>query len=422
MRAEILCVGTELLLGNIVNTNAAKIARDLAAYGVDVFWHSTVGDNQERCSEAIAACWARNDALVITGGIGPTPDDCTREALAAVLGVELHCPPEQVAALERRYAAWGRTPSGSSLKQAALPVGCQPLANPTGSAVGILAAPDSGPFAGKSLYVLPGVPSEMVRMLAESVLPDIRQRFGLETGLFARVLRTRNLGESVIADRLHDLLTECTNPTVATYVKTSEVEVRLTARARDAAAAAELFEPLEATIRARIGEFVFGADSDGLEVQLGALLRTKGAALATAESCTGGQIGQMLTSVPGSSDYYRGGVVAYDNGVKERLLGVSAQLLADEGAVSAACAAAMAQGAAQALEADFGLATTGIAGPGGGSADKPVGLVYLALYDRSTGATVTQEKQLTGDRAQIRERTALAALELACRQLTGSQP
>ena len=169
-------------------------------------------------------------------------------------------------------------------------------------------------------------------------------------------------------------------------------------------------------------ECIFGADSEGLEVQLGNLLRAQSATLATAESCTGGQVGQMLTSVPGSSAYYRGGVVAYDNSVKERLLGVSVELLAREGAVSAACAGAMAQGAAEALDAQIGLATTGIAGPDGGSAEKPVGLVYLALYDRSTGALVTQEKQLTGDRAMIRERTALAALEMAVRQLTGSKP
>src|ERR1035438_2484968 len=182
MRAEIVCVGTELLLGNIVNTNAAAIARDLAVFGVDVFHHSTVGDNITRCAETLRTALARADAVVVTGGIGPTPDDCTREALAEVLGVKLKRPPELLAGLEARYAGWGGTP-GSSLKQIDLPDGTQPIANPTGSAVGILATPEHGPYAGRAVYVLPGVPSEMTRMLAESVLPDLRARFSLDSGL-----------------------------------------------------------------------------------------------------------------------------------------------------------------------------------------------------------------------------------------------
>ena len=421
MRAEIVCVGTELLLGNIVNTNAAHIAQDLAVYGVDVFWHSTVGDNLTRCADALQLALERNDAVIVTGGIGPTPDDTTREALALVLGVGLERPTELLAVLEARYAAWGRQPSLSSLKQADLPSGCAPITNPTGSAVGVLAAPSHGPYAGKVIYVLPGVPSEMARMLGESVLPDLRARFGLHTGLVARVLRTRNIGESVLADRLSDLLTECTNPTVATYVKTGEVEVRLTCRARDAAEADLLFAPLEIAIRERIGEFIFGVDAQGFEQQLGGLLRAGGRTLATAESCTGGAVGDRITAVPGSSEWYLGGVVAYSNEVKTSLLDVPQAVLRDAGAVSEACARAMAQGVARRLGADYGLATTGIAGPTGGGAHKPVGLVYLALHDTATGETVACERRLTGDRAQIKERTALAALELACRQLAGSK-
>jgi nicotinamide-nucleotide amidase len=420
MRAEIVCVGTELLLGNIVNTNAAAIARDLAVWGVDVYHHSTVGDNIARCAETLRTALGRAEAVVVTGGIGPTPDDCTRDALALVLGVELIRPPELLAGLEARYATWNRKPSGSSFKQIELPAGTQAIPNPTGSAVGILAAPREGPYAGRAVYVMPGVPSEMTRMLAESVLPDLRTRFGIDSALFARVLRTRNVGESVLADELHDLLTECTNPTVATYVKTGEVEVRLTCRARSRAEAEALFAPLEADIRARLGAAVFGADDQGLEERLGELLRARGATLATAESCTGGLVGERVTSVPGSSSYYLGGVVAYDNRVKENLLEVSAEVLAHSGAVSGECAAAMARGVGRRLGASLALATTGIAGPDGGTADKPVGLVYIALWEADGDQVIVDERRFTGERAQIKERTALAALELACRHWTGS--
>ncbi|MBI5832962.1 MAG: competence/damage-inducible protein A [Armatimonadetes bacterium] len=422
MRAEIVCVGTELLLGNIVNTNAAAIARDLAVWGVDVYHHSTVGDNPERCAEVLRTAMLRADAVIVTGGIGPTPDDCTREALAAVLGVELVRPPELMAVLEARYAAWGRKPSASSLKQAELPAGCLPINNPTGSAVGVLAAPSEGPFAGHAVYVLPGVPSEMERMLAEGVLPDLRARFGLTTGLWQRVLRSRNLGESLIADRLADLLTGSTNPTVATYVKNAEVEIRLTCRASDASQAESLFAPVQAEILQRLGDFIYGLDDEGYEKQIGRLLAERGALLATAESCTGGQIGDLVTSVPGSSGWYRGGVVAYSNALKQSLLAVDEGVLAEQGAVSEACARAMAEGVVASLDADFGLAVTGIAGPDGGTDAKPVGLVYLAICDRRAAVTVVKERKFTGTRALIKERTALAALELACRYMNGSEP
>lgn len=422
MRAEIVCVGTELLLGNIVNTNAAAIARELAVWGVDVYHHSTVGDNLERCAETLRTAMGRADAVIVTGGIGPTPDDCTREALAAVLGVELVRPPELLAVLEARYAAWGRKPSASSIKQAELPLGCLPINNPTGSAVGVLAAPSEGPFAGRAVYVLPGVPSEMERMLAEGVLPDLRSRFGLTSGLWQRVMRSRNLGESVIADRLADFLTGSTNPTVATYVKNAEVEIRLTCRAADEATAEVLFAPVQAAIMERLGEYIYGLDDEGYEKQIGRLLSERDARLVTAESCTGGQIGDLVTSVPGSSRWYRGGVVAYSNALKQSLLGVEEAILTEQGAVSEACARAMAEGVAVSLDADFGLAVTGIAGPDGGTDAKPVGLVYLAFFDRQAARTVVMEKKFTGTRALIKERTTLAALELACQYMMGSEP
>lgn len=415
MRAEIVSVGTELLLGNIVDTNAAYIARQLAIYGIDAFWRSTVGDNLDRCAATLATALERSDAVIVTGGIGPTPDDATRGALARALGVPLERRPELVAEIEAFYAARGREPNAAAWRQADLPAGAEVIPNPTGTAPGILAVQGQ-----RVVYVLPGVPSEMVRMLHESVLPDLRRRFGLADGLFCRVLRCRGIGESDLATRLDDLLREAVNPTVATYVKTAEVEVRLTVRAADATAAEALLAPLEAIVRERAGEWIYAVDDEGLEVQLGRLLRAAGATLATAESCTGGMLGETLTRVSGSSDYYVGGVVAYANAVKQRLLGVPADLLECAGAVSAAVAGAMARGVCAALGADLGLAVTGIAGPGGGTAEKPVGLVFVAVYDQRVDTVEVAERRLRGDRAAIRERTVLEALELACRRLAGS--
>lgn len=415
MRAEIVSVGTELLLGNIVDTNAAYIARHLAQYGVDAFHRSTVGDNLARGATTIRQAWERSDAVIVTGGIGPTPDDATRASIAMALGVELERRPELMRGIEERYARRNRIPTEAAYKQADLPVGAEVIVNPTGTAPGILFPRD-----GKTLYAMPGVPSEMVRMLHDSVLPDLRQRYQLTDGLFPRVLRCRGIGESDIATLLDDFLTDSRNPTVATYVKTGEVEVRVTAVAADAAAATALIAPVEAEIRARMGDYIYGVDDEGLNAIVGRMLIERGATLVTVESCTGGQLGDQITAVPGSSQYYRGGVIAYSNELKKNLLGVPDDLLQEHGAVSAACAKALAEGAAARLEADYAIATTGIAGPDGGTPEKPVGLVYIAVCDRRAGVTEVSEQQLRGDRAMVKERTVLAALEAACRQIAGS--
>ncbi|MCC7495410.1 MAG: competence/damage-inducible protein A [Fimbriimonadaceae bacterium] len=414
MRAEIVSIGTELLLGNIVDTNAARIARDLATYGVDAFHQSTVGDNLERCAETIRTALGRAEAVIITGGIGPTPDDCTRAALALALGVPLERREDLCEVIRERYRNYGRQPTEAAFRQADMPLGAAVIVNPTGTAPGILVTPP-----GQAVYVMPGVPYEMVRMLEESVLPDLRQRFGLDHGIFPRVLRCRGIGESDIATQLDDLLTGCQNPTVATYVKTGEVEVRITARATDAAAAAALSAPLEEIVRKRIGSYIFGVDKEALEVQLAAALLPLGRTLAVAESCTGGRLAARLTAQAGSSAWFRGGVVAYANAVKERVLGVPGALLAQFGAVSAECAAALASGVCEACDADYGVAITGIAGPGGGSAEKPVGLVYVAVYDRTVAAVAGVERRFSGDRGAVQERSVLEALELALRQVAG---
>lgn len=415
MTAEIVSVGTELLLGNIVNTNAAHIARALAVFGVDVYYHTTAGDNLARATATIRTALERSDAVIVTGGIGPTPDDCTRDAIAGALGVGVEQRAELVAQIDERYARRGRTPNAAAYKQALIPVGAEAMVNPVGTAPGILATRD-----GKAIYAMPGVPFEMERMLDETVLPDLRARFGLTTGLFARVLRTRGIGESDLAQHLADLLESATNPTVATYVKTGEVEIRLTARATDAAAAQRLFEAPEWEIRARVGSFIHATDDERDEERLGERLTSAGWRLVTAESCTGGWLGEQITRVPGSSGWYLGGVVAYSNALKERLLGVDPAILAGPGAVSAECAAAMARGAVERLGGECGVSITGIAGPDGGSGEKPVGLVYLGWYDVEGHGEVT-EHRFPGGRAGVRERAVLAALETACRQLTRSK-
>ncbi|NUQ00470.1 MAG: competence/damage-inducible protein A [Armatimonadetes bacterium] len=416
MRAEIVSVGTELLLGNIVNTNAAYIAQELARFGIDVYHHSTVGDNLSRCAETIAMALSRCDAVIVTGGIGPTPDDATRAAIATALGVELEERPELVEVIRERYARRQREPNKAALNQANMPVGSEVIPNPTGTAPGILAATD-----GKALYAMPGVPSEMKRMLHESVLPDLRERFELDSALYVRVLRCRGIGESDLAEHLREMLETYSNPTVATYVKTGEVEVRITARARDESAADELIAPVEEVVRERIGQHIYAVGADAYEEQLARLLRETDRTLATAESCTGGLIGDRVTAVAGSSAYYVGGVVAYSNAVKESLLGVRAEVLQRDGAVSEAAAKAMARGVAERLGADWGLATTGIAGPDGGTAEKPVGLVYVAVYDRHEGEATAVELRLSGDRSTIKERTVLEALELVCQRIAGSK-
>lgn len=413
MRAEIVSVGTELLLGNIVDTNAAYLARALAVYGVDVFHHSTVGDNLDRGAATIRAALDRADAVIVTGGIGPTPDDATRAAIAQALGVPLERRVELIEAITRRYQDRGRTPTAAAFKQADIPAGAEVIVNPVGTAPGILAVE-----RGKALYAMPGVPYEMERMFTDTVLPDLRARYALDSGLFVRVLRLRGIGESDIATHLDDLLTGSVNPTVATYVKTGEVEVRVTTRAADRAAAEAVIGPVEADIRRRIGDFVFGVDGEDLELQLGRALVEAGLTLAVAESCTGGRLGDRITAVPGSSRYFLGGVVAYANAAKETLLGVPAATLAQHGAVSGAVAEALARGAAERFGATIGVGTTGIAGPDGGTPDKPVGLVYIGVYDRRSKQAVTVERRFGGDRAAIKERTVIEALELALRQAT----
>ena len=372
--AEILCVGSELLLGSIVNSNARWLADQLAALGLAHYRQQVVGDHRGRLIAALQSASRRCRLLITTGGLGPTPDDLTTEAIAAAFDTPLEERPEVWADIQTKLVRRGRTPSPTVRRQALLPVGATLLPNPTGTAPGMIWTP----LPGFTLLSFPGVPSEMKAMWEATAVPWLRQS-GLAEGVFAsRILRFWGVGEATLAEQLADLLAG-TNPTVAPYAGAGEVTLRLTAAAADRAAAEGLLAPLEAELRARTGTACFGDGDDSLASVVLAALRQRGQSLAVAESCTGGGLGAALAAVPGASDVFVGGVIAYANAAKQQLLGVPAALLREHGAVSDPVARAMAEGVQRQTGSTWALAVSGIAGPGGGSPDKPVGLVHLAL-------------------------------------------
>ncbi|MFB3881165.1 MAG: competence/damage-inducible protein A [Armatimonadota bacterium] len=435
MQVELFSVGTELLLGQIVDTNAAYLAGKLSELGVNVYHKTTVGDNAERLAAALRISLGRSDVVLATGGLGPTKDDITAAVVAQVMGVGLVEDPISAAKIrsfarergltlrgagEARACTELRPASESSafaldslLKQAVVPEGAQVVPNPVGTAPGFICTRE-----GKTAIALPGVPTEMRAMAEQTVLPYLANRSASEDGssvILSRTLRLAGIGESQAEAELADLIDAQSNPTIAPYAKTFEVHIRVTARAADRGAAQALIAPVEAEIRRRLGEHCYGADDETLEAVIGGMLRAGGLTLAVAESCTGGLLGHRITNVPGSSDYFLAGLTSYSNESKTRLLGVPAELIAEHGAVSRETAQAMAEGVRRAVGADVGVSTTGIAGPTGATPAKPVGLVYLARSDES--GTVTEELRLRGDRLMVKERAAQSALFLLYRGL-----
>ena len=371
---EILCIGTELLLGNILNSNARWIAEELARLGLPHFRQSVVGDNPERLRDAVLEASGRCRVLICTGGLGPTPDDLTTETLASTFNVPLQHRPEVMADIATKLQARGRTMAAGTEKQALLPQGAAVLPNPTGTAAGMIWTPQPD----FTVLTFPGVPSEMQAMWQQTAEPWLQQQ-GLAQGTFrSRQLRFWGIGESTLAERVAPYL-EYTNPTVAPYAGLGEVKLRITAWGENSDDADALIAPVEQAIRQIGGQDCFGGDNDSLASVVLDQLRQRGQTLAVAESCTGGGVGSALTGVSGSSDVLLGGVIAYANRIKQDLLGVPTELLEREGAVSASVVEAMAQGARQQLSSDWAIAVSGIAGPGGGSAAKPVGLVHLAV-------------------------------------------
>ncbi|HEY9736991.1 MAG TPA: competence/damage-inducible protein A [Trichocoleus sp.] len=372
--AEVICVGTELLLGDILNSNAQFLAQQLANLGIPHYYQTVVGDNPTRLKRAIAIACERSRLLIFTGGLGPTPDDLTTETLADFFDAPLEERPEVWADIEHKFLSRGRPLPASNRKQALLPRGAQVLPNRTGSAPGLIWQPRSG----LTLMTFPGVPSEMKAMWTETAVPYLKTQGWSQGVIASRMLRFWGIGESALAEKVAPYL-EQENPTVAPYAGEGEARLRISARADSQTTALALIEPTEAAIVALTGMDCFGQDDDTLALVVGELLRSHQYTLAVAESCTGGGLGQAITAVSGSSAYFQGGVIAYDNAVKVNLLGVDPKTLDTLGAVSGPVAEQMALGVQQRLQTHWGLSITGVAGPGGGSPEKPVGLVHIGL-------------------------------------------
>lgn len=400
---EVISIGTELLLGQIVDTNAAWLSARLAEIGVGVYRRTTVGDNLSRIVAALQESLARADGVITIGGLGPTEDDLTREAMASVLGEPLVLDEGEAARLKAFFETRGREATPRQLRQAMRPVSAQPLPNPNGTAPGLYAE-----WQGKPIFALPGPPHEFQPMVTDHVLPRLTARTGGRV-IQSRVLRLCGIGESDAEAQLQDLI-QSENPTLAPLAKLGEVHFRITARAESPAQAQQLIAQMEQQVRARLGAYIFGTDDTTLEQAVVQSLIEAGQSLAVAESCTGGLLGHRITSVPGSSEVFLGGVISYSNALKEALLGVPREVLATHGAVSEPTARAMAEGVRQRVGSWWGIGITGIAGPGGGTPEKPVGLVYVGVSD-PTG-TIVRHQIFPGDRHTVKYRATQYALWL----------
>jgi nicotinamide-nucleotide amidase len=409
----VVAVGTELLLGQVVDSNSAWIGEHLATAGIDSHFQVKVGDNQARIVTAIQQALARSDAVICCGGLGPTQDDITREAIAEVLGVPLELDDEVAARIEQMFAGRFRTMAVNNLRQAEVPRGAVVIPQTRGTAPGLICR-----LGDRTIYAVPGVPHEMREMVERAVLPDLVSRSGESATIVSRTLRTWGLSESGLAELLADRMAAldaapAPAPTIAFLASGIEgIKVRITAKAATDEAARRLIVVEEAAIRELLGPAVFAADDDNMEAAVGQLLLERGLTLGVAESLTGGLVGSRLSSVPGASDWFRGSIVAYASDVKRKLLDV-----ADGPVVSELAAEEMAAGAATALGADLGLALTGVAGPTE-QEGQPVGTVWIGMAVE--GATSARLLRLFGDRDQIRQIATISALDLLRRRLLES--
>ena len=405
MNAVVIAVGDELVTGQTVDTNSAHLAMELSRLGVSAVEHRTVGDCGRDIRAAIERAAGAADVVVVSGGLGPTADDVTRQALADAMGAELVLHEPSLRRIEEFFRARGRVMQPTNRIQAMVPAGAEPLENSLGTAPGIAAR------VGKALvFVVPGVPSEMRRMFENQVSPRLPRGEG--TTVY-RVIHSFGRGESDVASLIADLMERGREPAVGTTVAAGMVSVRIVSRGADRNVAAGRAGEVAAEVRRRLGDLVVGEDGDAKDAMaaaVGDLLRRRRQTLATAESCTGGLVGELVTAIPGSSDYYVGGVVAYANRIKHRMLGVPDLAISRHGAVSEPVAAAMAEGCRKAFGADWAVSTTGIAGPAGGSEEKPVGLVYIGLAGHR-GVHVNRDV-FPGTREIVRLRASLTALNL----------
>ena len=406
MRCEVLAIGTELLLGQIVDTNSAWIGEQLAQAGIDSYEHRQVGDNLPRMVKALRELLDGSDSVIICGGIGPTPDDVTREMIAEVMGVELERRPELVEWMAGLFGGRGRDMPANNLRQCDIPIGAEPIPNSVGTAPGIRA-----PIGDQVVYAVPGVPYEMQLMLSEQVLPDLLRRAGQQSAIVSRSLKTWGASESGLAEMIADRVDAQTNPTIAFLARGIEgIVVRITAKAATRKEAEALIEPEERAVRAILGDLVFGVDEQTMESVVLDLLRERGLTLGLAESVTGGLVASRLVAMPGTSDVLKGSIVAYSTDVKRSVLGVEAEKVVSEEA-----AGELATAARRVLGADVGLGVTGVAGPEEQDG-QPAGTVFfgLAVGDAPVEAVGVR---LPGQREMVRQFATISLLNLLRQRL-----
>ena len=407
MRAEIVSIGTEILLGEIIDTNSAYVAARMPALGIDVYYKHVVGDNQGRLVEVLRRAWERSDLIITTGGLGPTEDDLTRESIAELMGEQVSVDPDLEEALRARYRARNAVMPERNIKQAWLIPSARAIANPRGTAPGWWVEKD-----GKIIASMPGPPAEMNRMWDEEVAPELLKR-NPGIVLVKRTLKTAGLGESNVDELLSPLL-KTTNPSVGIYARADGVHVRLAAKAPSPAQAESLIAPIESQMRSLLAPHVWGIDDDTFESVIGQMLKERGLTLAAMESCTGGLFSDTITNVAGSSAYFRGGIVSYMTDVKETM-GVDPSVISEHGVVSQQTANAMALAVRERLQADIGVGITGVAGPDPQDG-VPVGQVYIAVAT-GDGAPEEVSFQFPQSRAAIKRRAVTQAILLLYRAL-----
>jgi len=411
MKTELIFTGTELLLGHVLNTHAQYLGKRLSDMGLEIGLQTTVGDNWNIMEDILLTALKRSDLIVVTGGLGPTADDLTKEVVCSVTGVPLELDKDALSKITDFYEKRGIKITEGAVKQALFPKGSIILPNDCGTAPGAILEKD-----GKMIVLLPGPPREMTTMFENYVVPYIDQKCrGREVTKY-KVIKLTGISESAVQEKIKDLGGRG-NPEIAYVAKPGEIQVRVTARSQSPIEAENLVNQLFIEIEDRLKEHIFGYDDELIEEVTGRLLASSRLTLATAESCTGGLISAKLTSLAGSSVFYKGGIVAYSNEVKEKLLGVPGEVLERYGAVSRETAFAMAHGVRRVIGADLGLAVTGIAGPSGGTPEKPVGLVYISLA--TADGQFCQRYIFPGNRQAVRQGVSNAALDLVRRHLLG---
>ncbi len=404
MDAEIISVGTELLLGQIINTNAQYISQQLSELGINVFYQTSVGDNRNRLSSILKNALDRSDLIILTGGLGPTLDDITKEVVSEVMGLELYMDEKVLANIEAHFQKRGLKMSENNKRQALIPKGSRVIPNYNGTAPGIYIQANK-----KNIILLPGPPKEMKPMLKQFVLPYLRENFGC--GLIkSKIINLVGISESSLEEKILDIIKNQSNPTIAPLAKEDGIILRITAKARTEKDASVLIEPVVNSIKERVGNYIYSYDNKPIQEVVGEILLERNCTISIAESCTGGYISHLLTNIPGISAVFNRSIISYSNESKIENLNVPPDILNSYGAVSKETAILMASGVRKLANTDIGLSVTGIAGPGGGTSEKPVGLVFVALSSYS--GDFYEKHIFSGDREIIKKRSALAAFNL----------